>query len=734
MPITNAQYTIAPSLQQCFINPNTGVALASGTVEFFRNTDRLTQKSVYKYTGTPAPAFIALPNPVILNGSGCFDDIIYYLPFDQDGNIDLYYIVIKDSLGTLITTIENWPQFSETSAGFLIDSSSNFIENSQFLFHGPDQLIIQDETPLAPPFWNFRLSDGFTSTNNISFERFDIPADDLESYPRYAVRVAVTSPNPAETEKFLYFSFPDVNIFAGQEITYQFEGISNTGIDTNVQLVMFKNYGTGGSPTDEIILQTFVISDTYNKFNFPFMVPDNNLVTIGSNDDDSLEIGLRLPTNTTSDTSYTNFIIILGNQSNITFPVTSKYQATYQSLASAIDIPAYDNSDIGKSLVLGTSSQNGIEHIGLIWGSVSSDENFIPTGNFSNNLFQRGTSFAGLTGGAKLGVADRFTFQISPTVTAAVTVAKDTDAPSFSLSDYVTLNSISITTTTAQTSPNANDSMLFGFCIEGHDYARLAGNDFTLSFYVKSNVVGIFSVSFLNEGGDRAFVSEFTINNANTYENKSISVSVPPLDGTWNYGSERGLRVIFSSMPVATPNQATMLNTWYSPIVRPLASANQVNLCASNGNYIKFSLISLKPGLGVNKFSEPSMTEIVSHCLRYHEQTYNYGIKGGTHPASVVYINYIPNNGGAGTYATIQYSISMTSEKRIGSNNLSSSNLSFYAETDGTLGMWDVGSGQASVTGNVNTSTNFSVTLTGTLNYGDKVIGHWIVDTEFSLI
>jgi len=734
MPITNSQYTIAPSLQQCFINPNTGVPLSSGTVEFFRNNDRITHKPVYKYVGSPTPAFIELPNPVILNGSGCFDDIIYYLPFDQDGNIDLYYIVIKDSLGTLITTIENWPQFSETSSGFTIDSTSNFIENGQFLLHGSDQLIIEDETPLAPPFWNFRLSNGFTSTNNISFERFDIPADDLEAFPRYAIRVDVSNPNPAETEKFLYFSFPDVNIFSGQEITYQFEGISNTGIDTNVQLVMFKNYGTGGSPTDETILQTFVISDTYNKFNFPFMVPDNDLKTIGTNDDDSLEIGLRLPTNTASDTSYTNFLIILGNQSNITYPTTSKYQTTYQSLASSMDIPAYDNSDIGKTLILGTSSQNGIDHIGLIWGSVSSDENFIPPGNFSNNIFQRGTSFINLTGGSKIGIADRFIFQASASVTAVVTAARDTDFPPFSLSNYVTLNSLSITTTTAQTSPGADDYMLTGFCIEGHDYARLAGNDFTLSFYVKSNVIGIFSVSFLNEGGDRAFVSEYTINDVNTWENKFISVSVPPLDGTWNYKYERGLRVIFSLIPVAAARQTSMLNTWYSPVTAPLASTNQVNLCSSISNYIKFDLISLQPGLAVNKFLEPPINELVSHCLRYHEQSYNYETPGGSSAAAHPYLNYIPNNGGSGSYPLIQYSLNMNTEKRLGTNNLVPSNTFFYAETNGALGMWDVGSGQASVTGNIGTSSNFTASLNGTLDYGDKVIGHWIIDTEFSLI
>ena len=65
----------------------------------------------------------------------------------------------------------------------------------------------------------------------------------------------------------------------------------------------------------------------------------------------------------------------------------------------------------------------------------------------------------------------------------------------------------------------------------------------TLSFYVRANITGTYCIALINDGtNNRQFVTEYTINSANTWERKTITI---PGDtgGTWN---SNGLRIAWS--------------------------------------------------------------------------------------------------------------------------------------------------------------------------------------------
>lgn len=92
------------SLNEYFVDKDTGLPMANGTLSFFRDTARVTPKPVYRLTGAPPNyEFQLLPNPVTLSAVGTVEDgannnvIIYTLPYDNDNNIDLYYVVAKNS-------------------------------------------------------------------------------------------------------------------------------------------------------------------------------------------------------------------------------------------------------------------------------------------------------------------------------------------------------------------------------------------------------------------------------------------------------------------------------------------------------------------------------------------------------------------------------------------------------------------------------------------------------------
>ena len=111
------QFFVEPSLQELFRDKDTGLPLSNGEIYFYRDKARTELKPVYKLSGTPEdPVYEALPNPLSLTGIGSTSDgfsndiKFYYNPFDESGDVDLYYIEVFNSSGVPQFTREGWPQ------------------------------------------------------------------------------------------------------------------------------------------------------------------------------------------------------------------------------------------------------------------------------------------------------------------------------------------------------------------------------------------------------------------------------------------------------------------------------------------------------------------------------------------------------------------------------------------------------------------------------------------------
>ena len=134
------RYFVTSDLSPYFVDKNSGLPLANGTITFYRDVARNTPKTVYQLIGAPPNyAYVPLPNPVPLSAVGQPQDgtmdnvIIYYYPYDIDGNLDLYYAVVADSNGTMQETIEAWPNITAADNPTQNDFSiSNQIANCQF--------------------------------------------------------------------------------------------------------------------------------------------------------------------------------------------------------------------------------------------------------------------------------------------------------------------------------------------------------------------------------------------------------------------------------------------------------------------------------------------------------------------------------------------------------------------------------------------------------------------------
>lgn len=361
--IDQNQFVLAPSLQMFFINPLTGDPLSSGVITFYRDVDRTPTglKPVYRIGGTPtAPTFTALPNPITLDINGIFidpnngDEILpYYNVIDDQGNIDLYYITIQDNMGNTIETLEHFPSVSSGTPPPTLTSSNTLLPNGQFWSHInlPNNGLIpsaDEVTNIAFGGWKFRQTPGSSSVNFVTFSRYNAPSTTPDQNPRYAVEVRCTVVDPADSEKEIFCVIPNVNFMQGQNLTMSFTAYSNDGNNHNVNFIIAKNYGSGGSPTTIEVISTVTVTPQIQNFTIPFTMSSNIGKIINALDGDDIRFTLRSPLSTTSDILFTNIFLVAGNFTALTYPPIDVSQDRAYSLASSFAIPNYDGTQFGQ--------------------------------------------------------------------------------------------------------------------------------------------------------------------------------------------------------------------------------------------------------------------------------------------------------------------------------------------------------------------------------------------------
>ena len=197
----NPDYILLQGLEQYFVNKDTGLPLANGLVYFYEDDNRNNPKSVYELSGAPPNySYSALPNPITLSMTGTIVDnsgndvAVYYYPYDQNGNPQLYYIVVTDSAGNMQFTRQAWPNEpignnnpNNAAEGF----PANMIANPQFAFvsFNPSTGIVftiagsgTSTFPIAPG-WNLVVSTTGASSVTVNQIAFQVIRVILRTHP-----------------------------------------------------------------------------------------------------------------------------------------------------------------------------------------------------------------------------------------------------------------------------------------------------------------------------------------------------------------------------------------------------------------------------------------------------------------------------------------------------------------------------------------------------------------------
>lgn len=261
MPL-DERYFVTADLEEYFVDKDSGLPLAAGTLTFYRDVARNTPKTVFQLTGAPPNyTYTALPNPVDLSSVGTVQNaggdnvVIYYFPFDAEGNLDLYYVVCRDTNGVEQFTREAWPNITAgttpTQDEFPIQ---NQLSNPQFtqVFINENQSTTYTVSAATnqvfafAPNWDFVIS----GTGTVNVQRIAIAGNDnVATSPPYVLDVTLSGGITScllrqrlNVNSGLWASTADEPIFLSGTLIARNEGAGTTGIQ------MFYAESSGGSP------------------------------------------------------------------------------------------------------------------------------------------------------------------------------------------------------------------------------------------------------------------------------------------------------------------------------------------------------------------------------------------------------------------------------------------------------------------------------------------------------
>jgi len=192
------------------------------------------------------------------------------------------------------------------------------------------------------------------------------------------------------------------------------------------------------------------------------------------------------------------------------------------------------------------------------------------------------------------------------------------------------INSVLITVTTADSSVASTDDYKTGQIIEGFNISDFGWGTanaaaITVSFWVRSSITGTYVVALQNDAENRSYPATYTINTANTFEYKTVTIA-GDTTGTWLTDSGKGVRVNWNLGSGSSYNGTA--NAWNASDARTVSGAT--NWIATNGATFYITGVQLEKGSTATSFDyRPYGTEL-QLCMRYYEKTYEIGTVPGT--------------------------------------------------------------------------------------------------------
>lgn len=241
--------------------------------------------------------------------------------------------------------------------------------------------------------------------------------------------------------------------------------------------------------------------------------------------------------------------------------------------------------------------------------------NIIINGDMS--IAQRATSVSNITTG--FNTVDRWRYLAQGSATARFTQSQSTTVPSgqgFS-------HSLKMECTTADTDLSTNQHMYLYQGIERYFTKELLkgtsdAKQLTLSFWVRSNKTGTYTVTLYDNPNARHVASTYTIDTADTWEKKIITY---PADtsGTISVGNQFGIGLYFNLGLGTDRSDGTLATTWEAFDDGNWGAGQTVNLADSTSNEWYLTGVQLEISDVASEFNFIPYDISFQRCRRYFQ-------------------------------------------------------------------------------------------------------------------
>jgi hypothetical protein len=209
------------------------------------------------------------------------------------------------------------------------------------------------------------------------------------------------------------------------------------------------------------------------------------------------------------------------------------------------------------------------------------------------------------------------------------------------------VNSI-IATVTTQSTPSGTETYQIQQNIEGLNVADLAwgtanAKTVTISFWVRSSLTGTFGGALRNNALDRSYPYSYTINAANTWEYKTVTIT-GDTTGTWLTTNGRGIRVGWSLG--SGSSRLGTAGAWNGN--NNTGATGQVNLIATNGATFYITGVQLEQNTSATPFERRLYGQELVNCQRYYYRRKSIS-------ATADYIAQLQAYSTSGAFGTILY-------------------------------------------------------------------------------
>ena len=234
--------------------------------------------------------------------------------------------------------------------------------------------------------------------------------------------------------------------------------------------------------------------------------------------------------------------------------------------------------------------------------------------NGAMQVSQRTTSESGISNSNTVRVLDRYQVRVNGTGTW--TVSQSTESPpGFS-------NSMRWQCTTADASLGASDFMYMAHRFEGRNVQDLAkgtssAKPVTVSFWVRSTVTGSYSFRLVDNQNNRQIGQNYTVNQADTWEHKTMTFAGDTTSALSSDGSNR-LSMMWWLAVGSNRTSGAIPTSWETMTTADEAAGQTANIASSTSNNFYITGIQLEVGRNATEFEHRLYGEELALCQRYY--------------------------------------------------------------------------------------------------------------------